>query len=393
MKITIFATHPIQYQSPWFRAIEGDTGIRVRVLYAFEPDAMVQSVGFSQPFRWDIPLRDGFDSVVLGRIPITRSASGFLSAFATGTAAHLRADRPDAVLIMGWNHLSLVQAMLAARRRGIPVILRGDSNDRRRRPRWVTAIQRGYVARAAAILAVGNSNRDFYRRLGVAERRIFMAPHFIDNDRFVSAAAALINDRAAIRARWGVPTAAFCVLFVGKLEANKRVMDVLAAIDIARSQGVSVHGLIVGTGEQMALIQAFVRSHQLPVTVVGFLNQSEIARAYVAADALVLPSDSEAWGLVCNEAMACATPAIVSERVGCAGDLVIDEDTGAVAPYASPEAIAAVIQRWSTHPEIYRDVKQRAQDHVTKNYTIALTNRALQAAMDQIAKPVRAGPT
>ena len=55
----------------------------------------------------------------------------------------------------------------------------------------------------------------------------------------------------------------------------------------------------------------------------GFLNQSEISRAYVAADCLVLPSDAtETWGLVVNEAMASGLPCIVSNACGCAEDLV-----------------------------------------------------------------------
>jgi glycosyltransferase involved in cell wall biosynthesis len=60
------------------------------------------------------------------------------------------------------------------------------------------------------------------------------------------------------------------------------------------------------------------------VTFTGFLNQSEISQAYVAADCLVLPSDEgETWGLVVNEALACGLPAIVSDRCGCAEDLAL----------------------------------------------------------------------
>jgi glycosyltransferase involved in cell wall biosynthesis len=60
----------------------------------------------------------------------------------------------------------------------------------------------------------------------------------------------------------------------------------------------------------------------VPGTITGFLNQTEIPAAYVAADCLVLPSDAgETWGLVVNEALACGLPAIVSDRCGCAEDL------------------------------------------------------------------------
>jgi glycosyltransferase involved in cell wall biosynthesis len=64
--------------------------------------------------------------------------------------------------------------------------------------------------------------------------------------------------------------------------------------------------------------------HDKPTaSFVGFLNQSEISQAYVAADCLVLPSDaSETWGLVVNEAMASGLPCIVSNACGCLEDLI-----------------------------------------------------------------------
>jgi glycosyltransferase involved in cell wall biosynthesis len=64
---------------------------------------------------------------------------------------------------------------------------------------------------------------------------------------------------------------------------------------------------------------------QLPTaSFAGFLNQTEISQAYVAADCLVLPSDhGETWGLVVNEAMASGLPCVISDHCGCAEDLGI----------------------------------------------------------------------
>ena len=82
----------------------------------------------------------------------------------------------------------------------------------------------------------------------------------------------------------------------------------------------------------------------------GFLNQSEISRAYVAADCLVLPSDAqETWGLVVNEAMASGLPSIVSNACGCVEDLIepirpdLSYPVGDIA--ALERAMAAVITR------------------------------------------------
>ncbi|NDB75533.1 MAG: glycosyltransferase, partial [Verrucomicrobia bacterium] len=83
----------------------------------------------------------------------------------------------------------------------------------------------------------------------------------------------------------------------------------------------------------------------VPAHFVGFKNQSELPPFYAAADFLVLPSVSETWGLVVNEAMACGLPAIVSETVGCAPDLVTEGETGFTFPTGSEAGLMASLRR------------------------------------------------
>jgi glycosyltransferase involved in cell wall biosynthesis len=77
-----------------------------------------------------------------------------------------------------------------------------------------------------------------------------------------------------------------------------------------------------------------------PASFPGFKNQSELPAYYAAADVLVLPSESETWGLVVNEAMACGLPAIVSDAVGCAPDLIEEGKTGFTYPVGDVDALA-----------------------------------------------------
>ncbi len=91
----------------------------------------------------------------------------------------------------------------------------------------------------------------------------------------------------------------------------------------------------------------------MPLHVAGFQNQTELPAWYAAADVLVLPSDGgETWGLVVNEALACGTPAVVSDAVGCAPDLALDRDpgrTGAVFAVGDPAALADAVERLQPH--------------------------------------------
>jgi glycosyltransferase involved in cell wall biosynthesis len=189
--------------------------------------------------------------------------------------------------------------------------------------------------------------------------------------------------RDELRARWNIPADAVCFAYAGKLEPKKRILDLLQALKLALPVAHRpLHVLVIGTGELLPAARQFAAEHQLPVSFAGFLNQSEIPAAYVAADCLVLPSDfGETWGLVVNEAMACGRAAIVSDRVGCGPDLVLPGLTGAVFPFGDTQALSALLAELSADPAQLRAMGERARAQVLRGYTVELSTEAsVQAA-------------
>lgn len=94
-----------------------------------------------------------------------------------------------------------------------------------------------------------------------------------------------------------------------------------------------------------AEIEAEIERTGAPVRLLGFFNQTEMPEAYALADALVLPSETETWGLVVNEALACGMPAVVSSGVGCAPDLIEADATGETYPMGDVDALAVAMER------------------------------------------------
>ena len=126
----------------------------------------------------------------------------------------------------------------------------------------------------------------------------------------------------------------------------------------------------------------------LEASFAGFLNQTEMPKAYVAGDGLVLPSSAdETWGLVCNEAMACGTPAIVSDRVGCAGDLVVDGQTGKVVPFRDPAAIGNTLVEWQRNAPLHESICRRARTHVEQHYSPEKATEGLKAGVAVARSP------
>jgi glycosyltransferase involved in cell wall biosynthesis len=375
------ASHPIQYQAPWFRALARETSVEFSVLFVQRPSRQEQGRGFGVAFEWDVPLLDGYR---WRQVPHLRGGGlqGFFAARIQNTRQLLRDLRPDVLLLTGWHVFPLVQMLIAAKRAGIPVIMRGESNALRRRPWFTRTLHKLLLRGCAAFLPIGHASRALYLGYGVADEKLFDTPYFVDNDRFLKSAAQAQARRDELRAAWSIPVDATCFCYAGKLEPKKRILDLLDALRIAVQGRVRVHVLVVGSGELMPQAEAFVARHDLPVTFAGFLNQSEIASAYVASDCLVLPSDfGETWGLVVNESMACGRPAIVSDRVGCAADLVTPGETGEVFAFGDSAALAEKLAQLAASPQRLREMGEQARTRVTRQYGVQQSVDGTMAAV------------
>jgi glycosyltransferase involved in cell wall biosynthesis len=120
------------------------------------------------------------------------------------------------------------------------------------------------------------------------------------------------------------------VLFVAKYIPKKRPLDLLQAI--ALMQDPNLYTIMVGEGPMRTALEDFIREKGLRgVILTGFVNQTELAAYYAAADIFVLCSGvGETWGLSVNEAMNFDLPVVISSTAGCSADLVRMGENGYV---------------------------------------------------------------
>lgn len=386
-RVAFLTTHPIQYQVPVFRHLAKHPELDFKVLFCQLPDARSQGDGFAKAFTWDIPLLDGYRYEVLTNVAQRPSVTKFGGCDTPEISRRLRQDEFDAVVVNGWVAKSCLQALWACKRSGIPCIVRGEANNIRPRPWWKRQIQRQLVRQYSACLYIGKASASFYRSHGVSDSKLFPALYCVDNDRFATAAA--VVDRQAARRQFQLSSEATVFLFSGKLIGKKHPLEFLAAIRDASQAGAKLECLVVGDGELRTSCESYAKQFDLPVRFAGFLNQSQMAEAYVATDCLVLPSDhGETWGLVVNEAMACGRPAIVSDQVGCASDLIVRGQTGEVFPYGDWEELSRILRQAAERPETLRRWGEAAQQHIAAYSPHAAALGIVQAVQSTIRQPL-----
>ncbi len=249
-------SHPIQYQVPVFRCLATRADIDLTVLFAMLPDAASQGAGFGVAFEWDVPLLEGYRWQVLQNVSPSPSVTSYRGCDTPDIASTLRELQIDVVVVNGWVVKSCLQTLRAAKRLGIPCIVRGEANNLRHRSWWKRWIQRQLVRRYDAVLPIGIANREFYRGYGIAESSMFDARYCIENERFIRAATVAEPKRAMLRTHWKIPSQSVCFLYCGKFEPKKHPVELvdafLGAYQRAANRGdarVPLHLLMVGDGE------------------------------------------------------------------------------------------------------------------------------------------------
>ena len=314
---------------------------------------------------------DGYEWQVLDNKKKNPGVDSFFSSSVQNMTDVLRRDRPDVLILTGWQGLPLIQALWSSKRLGIPRVVRGESSGLKPRRFTTRTIHRLLLSQYDAFLVIGEANYKFYAGYGIPDSKLFSCPYFVENSRLCEQARVHRAERQSVRANWKIPQDSVCYLFVGKLIYKKRVLDQLAALRLAHSQNSKLHLLIVGTGELLESARQFTEEHELPVTFAGFLNQTEITSAYVAADCLILSSDyDETWGLVVNEAMVCGLPAIVSDRVGCGPDLVKCGETGERFAFGAVDALSNSMLSMATNRDRMTTMGECARELVLRRYTV-----------------------
>jgi glycosyltransferase involved in cell wall biosynthesis len=371
--LAILTTHPIQYQVPIWRALASAGNPPFTVCYLSDQGLHSRfDPGFGRAVAWDIDLVSGYPHEFLpARVGPRQNRFDWLG-LAPGFGKFLR-DRGISVLwVQGWQVKAYWQAVREARRAGVEIWIRGDTNLRSNAGggmRWARRLLlKRLLNQVDRFLTVGVANQAFFEHLGYARSVMSPAPHCVENDRFVAASASQRPMRSALRAAWGIPDDAFCLLSVGKFVAKKRPLDIVAAAAslIRRRPDIKLHVLWVGSGELGDAVRESCRivfdagqtcaergsnDDRPAASFAGFLNQGEITQAYVAADALVLTSDAkETWGLVVNEAMASGLPCVVSNAVGCADDLVLPFRPDLCFPLGDIDALACSIEAVIANP-------------------------------------------
>jgi len=284
-----------------------------------------------------------------------------------GVGSALSAFAPDVVLCGGYNYLASWQAMLWSRMKEVPFLLWSESNvqDIRRAHPIVEFIKDEFLSRCSGFVVPGRSAKEYLRAHKIREESIFVAPNAVDNELFATATLEALQHAGMRRTELALPERYF--LFVGRLVREKGVFELLSAyakLDQAIRNQVGL--VLVGYGAERAQLESIATTISPGIVkFAGFAQREQLSSYYALAEVLILPTYSDPWGLVVNEAMACGLPVIVCRVAGCAVDLVKESWTGLLTLPRDESSLLAAMTKIASRPELRNIMSANCSRHIS----------------------------
>jgi glycosyltransferase involved in cell wall biosynthesis len=238
---------------------------------------------------------------------------------------------------------------------------------------------------ATDIFAVSPSQRDFLVNEGVlppGKAKVIGAGSIcgVDPLRFHPDA----EKRQTVRQDLGIAQDAKVILFVGRLNRDKGMLDLAAAFDTIAKQRPDVELLLVGAEEDVPFsrIQEICNAERERLRYISFTSKPEHYMA--AADILCLPSYREGLPMTIIEAAACGVPAVASRIYGIT-DAVADEKTGLLFPVGDVAALTQALLRLITENGLRQQMGNEARKRALELFSSEKITRELVALYDRLS--------
>lgn len=298
--------------------------------------------------------------------------------------ALLREINPAVLVIAGYSHSAMRAAARWGRKCGAVNIIMSDTQHQDRKRVWFKEKLKGWWVRRHfdAALVGGQRSACYLNWLGFPRDSIWGGYDVVDNEYFSRCAHEVRRDGVAYRLRLKLPERYF--LYVGRFSPEKNLPRLLKAYKKYKdASGKDSWGMVlVGSGPQEDDLKRLASSLSLDdVLFTGYKQIDELPTYYALASCFVLPSVSETWGLVVNEAMACGLPILASNRCGCVPELVHAGINGYTFEPDSIDSMTYFMMRVSSGKVDLGEMGE-ASKRIIANYTPYSWARALADCID-----------
>lgn len=400
LRTGLLAGSPVPFKVPLYRRLAASPELDLTVVYgstlgirAIRPEW----AGYGNDVRWDTDLLGGYRSRFLRRANHNKGYGvRFTQLTHPDVVPLLLAEHFDVLWLEGYSSLTQLLAIGTQHLQRLGLVLREEQTLLHPRTLARTVFKeaalRALFKWVDAAVYISRENRRWLEHYGLDSDRLFWSPYAPDTDFFAGEAERLRGQRAPLRAEFGFhEDAGPIIVTASRLVEAKQPEMVVEAFRRVRAE-LRCGLLIVGSGPQEGQLKAMVERERIPdVHFAGFLNQSQVSRAYAAADIFALLSKSgETFGIAVAESMHFGLALLVSDKVGSAPDLVGEGSNGFVVYRDDVKEAAASLKQLVADPDLRGRFGAASIERILQRGLDAATQGAL-AAIRCAADTARSG--
>jgi len=267
--------------------------------------------------------------------------------------AKLNELNPDVVFSGPFAFTSGASAIDWAKSNNKAVVLFDDAK-KENLPRdfFTNLIKRNFYSYVDAILCPTKNWNNTYLSWGIPANAIFYGVDVVDNSFWY--------EKRSLTIDYPLPEKYF--LCVGRQIPCKNFDMAIKAFKQISVRKEEFDLVFIGSGEESDKLQSLVEeSDKNKIHFIPFQSQENLSVIYRNAYCFILPSLSETWGLVVNEAMASGLPVLVSNRCGCADTLVSSGENGfTFSPDNVAELTSCMEKMIALSPEEMNKMKEKS---------------------------------
>ncbi|MDQ3404271.1 MAG: glycosyltransferase family 4 protein [Actinomycetota bacterium] len=256
--------------------------------------------------------------------------------------------RPDVVHAHDW--LVTQPAIALAEQAGVPLVATMHATEAGRHSGWLSqplnqqvhSVEWWLANRADAVITCSSAMRAEVAHLFEIDPATITVIHNGIEPRTWRVPPRAVREARATHSPDGAPL----LLFFGRLEWEKGVHDLISALPRIRRTHPGTRLVVAGKGVHAAALVELARKLRIrrAINFAGHLSDDDLVATLAAADAVVLPSRYEPFGIVALEAAAAGAP-LVASTAGGLGEVVVQGETGLSFAPGDADGLATAVRR------------------------------------------------